>query len=94
MFLVENNETEKLLRDILKCFDHGLDIQPNSAYHREIKKLIAEIDANPPRVEGDMERQRDAYAKAMAVALKDGVFPNKVATKKKIEDLLRATLLP
>lgn len=50
--------------------------------------------ANPPRVEGDMERQRDAYAKAMAVALEDGVFPNKVATKKKIEELLRDTPQP
>lgn len=124
-------KTEKLLRDVLRCLDTGFEIQPNSAYHREIKKVIAEIDANPPRVEGfpeaefsqlvaklppvvrehcevtarwgfaqgrlapkpapkeDMERQRDAYAKAMAVALEDGIFPDKAATKKKIEDLLR-----
>lgn len=36
-----------------------------------------------------LTEERDAYAKAMAVALKEGIFTNKELVKKHIEELLQ-----
>lgn len=51
------------------------------------RKRRVELEAEVP--EFSMRLERDAYALALRVALEDGIFPYKEATKLKIANYLR-----
>mgnify|MGYP001599208167 CR=1 FL=1 len=56
-----------------------------------VSKELLTLKADNACLQVDLERMthdRDAYAKAMAVALRNGIFPEKYKTKEEIERLL------